>query len=118
MIKNHYRMRDSKMFKIQRRYIEWEDVKHTVYLTTLFILLNLLTCAPAIESHPTWNDEHFPLVDSGKKLHTYKKEPKIGYYEEYVYYCVTHYNWEHIKAVYDKDMNKLYRVRRHKMSFK
>jgi len=43
-----------------------------------------------------------PIVDSGGKLHDYKKSVKFELYKDYGLFCIVHYNWERIGVRYAK----------------
>jgi len=43
-----------------------------------------------------------PIVDSGGKLHDYKKSVKFELYNDYGLFCIVHYKWETISVRYAK----------------
>ncbi len=80
-----------------------------------------------LNSHPTYQNEQFPLIDYKGVVHRYRDNfdklvfPRHN--EKLTQYCSVHYDWENIKAVWSKDkVQKHYRwnyyVTKHKMSHK
>ena len=78
-------------------------------------------------SHPTYENEQFPLVDYKGVVHRYRDDfdklifPRHN--RKLTQYCSIHYHWENIKAVWSKDKRNgefrwNYYVTKHKMSHK
>ena len=60
-----------------------------------------------LNSHPTYQNEQFPLVDYKGVVHRYRDDfdklifPRHN--RKLTQYCSIHYHWENIKAVWSKD---------------
>ena len=80
-----------------------------------------------LNSHPTYQNEQFPLVDYKGVVHRYRDDfdklifPRHN--KKLTQYCAVHFDWENIKAVWSKDKRNgefrwNYYVTKHKMSHK
>ena len=80
-----------------------------------------------LKTHPTYQNEQFPLVDYKGVVHRYRDNfdklifPRHN--EKLTQYCAVHYEWENIKAVWSRDKVQghyrwNYYVTKHKMSHK
>ena len=80
-----------------------------------------------LKTHPTYQNEQFPLVDYKGVVHRYRDNfdklifPRHN--EKLTQYCAVHYDWENIKAVWSRDKVQghyrwNYYVTKHKMSHK
>ena len=80
-----------------------------------------------LNSHPTYQNEQFPLIDYNGVVHRYRDNfdklvfPRHN--EKLTQYCSVHYDWENIKAVWSRDKVQghyrwNYYVSKHKMSHK
>ena len=80
-----------------------------------------------LNSHPTYQNEQFPLIDYKGVVHRYRDDfdklifPRHN--EKLTQYCAVHYDWENIKAVWSRDKVQghyrwNYYVSKHKMSHK
>ena len=65
-------------------------------------LLFQSSCNPIVINKPTEELIYSPIIDSGGRLHDYKRSIKFELFNDYSMYCIKHYRWETISVRYAK----------------